>query len=109
MSAHKRKRTPLPDTDGLSSDSEKPFDSDIDISSALTGRKQKRSHVQQTVEDDDDDLQELIRDTISKRDVKGGTQLLKKTKGKAKMTTGEIGGGSFQNMGALDVHSFTTL
>lgn len=75
-----------------------PSDSDIDISAALIGNKDKGVHPE-GVEDDDEELQELIRDSIAKRNVKGGTDMLKKTKGKARMAKGEVGGGSFQSMG----------
>ena len=51
-------------------------------------------------DDNEEDLEEIIRESISKRDMKGGTEMLKKTKGKAKIAKGEIGGGSFQSMGA---------
>lgn len=70
---------------------------EIDISTALTGKRPKISRVRD--EDDDDDLKDFIRDSITKRDVKEGTELLKKTKGKTKIVKGEVGGGSFQSMG----------
>ncbi|KAI0256032.1 DEAD-domain-containing protein [Lactifluus subvellereus] len=41
----------------------------------------------------------MIRNSISRRNVKDGTELLKNTKGKKKLTKGEVGGGSFQSMG----------
>lgn len=74
---------------------------EVDISSALTG---KRPKVTPRVngnggDDDDDDLQEFIRESIAKRDVKEGTEMIKKTKGKSKIVKGEVGGGSFQSMG----------
>lgn len=109
MTAMKRKR-PLGD------DSE-PYDSgdsdsgdDVDISLALAGNKSKKTkHILEIPEDtdanedsiqDDEDLEDIIKESISKRNVKSGTELLKKTKGKAKITKGEVGGGSFQSMGA---------
>ena len=49
--------------------------------------------------DDDTELEEMIRNSISRRNVKDGTELLKNTKGKKKLSKGELGGGSFQNMG----------
>ncbi|KAI8993093.1 DEAD-domain-containing protein [Trametes punicea] len=78
-----------------------PSEDEIDISSALTGKRPKTSPEVDVREDkdDDDDLQEFIRESIAKRDVKEGTELLKKTKGKAKIAKGEVGGGSFQSMG----------
>ena len=93
---------------------------EVDISSALTGKKPKRdrgvrapksrrkgdkveelgaSSAGEDVEDDDDGLQEIIQQSIAKRNQKSGTELLKKTKGKAKIVKGEVGGGSFQSMG----------
>ena len=78
--------------------------SDVDISSALTGKKRRTearvSHTGAAEDDNEEDLEEIIRESISKRDMKGGTEMLKKTKGKAKIAKGEIGGGSFQSMGA---------
>ena len=59
------------------------------------------------VDDDgenEEDLQEIIRESIAKRNTKDGTELLKKTKGKTKIAKGEVGGGSFQSMGALRCH-----
>jgi hypothetical protein len=65
---------------------------EVDISSALVGKRPRRD----LGEDNDDDLQDMIH-FISKRDIKIGTEFLKKTKGK--LTKGEVGGGSFQSMG----------
>ena len=73
---------------------------EVDISSALTGKRPKITpRLKPQEDDDDDDLQEFIRESITKRDVKEGTELLKKTKGKTKIAKGEVGGGSFQSMG----------
>jgi hypothetical protein len=71
-------------------------DNDIDISSALTGKK---ARVIPAAEDSDDDFQKFLHESISKRDIKNGTEVVKKTKGKGKITKGEVGGGSFQSMG----------
>ncbi len=49
--------------------------------------------------DDDTELEEMIRHSITRRNVKDGTELLKKTKGKKGLTKGQVGGGSFQSMG----------
>jgi ATP-dependent RNA helicase DDX54/DBP10 len=70
----------------------------------LTGQKKRRiSGFEEQIlgesEDDDEDLQEIIRQATAKRDVKEGTQVVKKVKGKTKITKGEVGGGSFQSMG----------
>ncbi|KAF8588660.1 ATP-dependent RNA helicase DBP10 [Ramaria rubella] len=67
-------------------------DGEVDISSTLISRKP------QDVEGDDDD-DDFIRNTMAKHNVKSGTDILKKTKGKNKITKGEVGGGSFQSMG----------
>ncbi|KAI6166133.1 P-loop containing nucleoside triphosphate hydrolase protein [Pisolithus thermaeus] len=94
-----RKRLRSEQDDQESSDSSfsivQAEDDDIDISSALAG-KRIRSELSDGHDcaTDDEELQEFINDSIVKRNVKGGTALLKKTKGK-----GEVGGGSFQNMG----------
>jgi ATP-dependent RNA helicase DDX54/DBP10 len=75
-------------------------DEEIDISLALTYKHPKNTEKQREINvDSDDDLQEMIQASIAKRNVKGGTEVLKKTKGKAKITKGEISGGSFQSMG----------
>ncbi|KAI6033165.1 P-loop containing nucleoside triphosphate hydrolase protein [Pisolithus orientalis] len=71
---------------------------DIDISSALAGKRARRESSDEDHVTDDDELQEFINDSIAKRNVKGGTALLKKTKSKGK-GKGEVGGGSFQSMG----------
>lgn len=58
----------------------------------------------QTEKDEEDSEIEFIQDAITKRNVKEGTEFLKKTskvKGKGK-ARGEIGGGSFQSMGTPD-------
>lgn len=77
-------------------------DSDVDIAAALTGekiRKTKRNGPDSGSEDDFEELEALIKDSVAKRDKKEGTKLLKQTKGKSKITKGEVGGGSFQSMG----------
>ncbi|KAF8161117.1 DEAD-domain-containing protein [Crassisporium funariophilum] len=68
---------------------------DIDISSALVGKKPK---IVQEV-NDDDELNEFIQSSIAKRSIKEGTQVIKNAKGKSKIAKGEVGGGSFQSMG----------
>ncbi|KAJ6499267.1 P-loop containing nucleoside triphosphate hydrolase protein [Mycena sanguinolenta] len=78
------------DTD--SSDSEH-----IDISDALAGKRQRT--LPQPDYDSDAELGDLIRTSIAKRDVKNGTEVVKKVKGKTKLAKGEVGGGSFQSMG----------
>ena len=72
-----------------------------DVFAALTGQKKRRISAleEEMSEDDDEDLQEIIRQATTKRDVKEGTQVIKKAKGKTKITKGEVGGGSFQSMG----------
>lgn len=111
MGPTKRKRTQEEQEDDFDSDSfslEEQSDSEIDISSALVGKKPRIDRPQLNANDDEDGdeaLQELIRDSISKRNAKDGTELLKKTKGKTKIVKGEVGGGSFQSMGASQYYS----
>jgi len=112
MSTSKRRAVPIVDdvdtrTSGSSSTSdEKTSGSDVsfDISSALTQRharlqKGKAPLIAHDDTDDDTELEEMIRNSISRRNVKDGTELLKNTKGKKKLSKGELGGGSFQSMG----------
>lgn len=102
MVSVKRKRTEPVDTDSEAEYSEVSLGSEdeIDISSALTGKRPKVALNSTTLEvEDDEALQEFIRESIAKRDVKEGTELLKKTKGRTKIAKGEVGGGSFQSMG----------
>lgn len=71
-----------------------------DIFAALTGQKKRRtSGPEEQSSEDDEDLQEIIRQATTKRHIREGTEVVKKTKGKTKVTKGEIGGGSFQSMG----------
>jgi ATP-dependent RNA helicase DDX54/DBP10 len=87
--------------DDENSGPEHPFD----ISSALTRRKTSLQKGKAPLVprehdvDDDTELEEMIRNSISRRNAKDGTELLKNTKGKKKLTKGEVGGGSFQSMG----------
>jgi ATP-dependent RNA helicase DDX54/DBP10 len=101
-------KRPRPDPADEEEDSfsEVPSDDDQepDIFAALTGQKKRRisgskAPILEDNEDDDEDLQEIIRQATAKRDVREGTQVVKKTKGKTKITKGEVGGGSFQSMG----------
>ena len=66
-----------------------------DISSALVGKRQRLSPTL----DGHQDISEFIQSSILKRDIKGGTKVIKNAKGKAKLAKGEVGGGSFQSMG----------
>ncbi|KIY50342.1 DEAD-domain-containing protein [Fistulina hepatica ATCC 64428] len=88
----------------VSSYQEDASDDEVDIFSALTGQKRARIDSRSSAHDsspelDDDELSKLIKESISKRDVKQGTEVIKKTKGKVKIAKGEVGGGSFQSMG----------
>ncbi|KAH9485411.1 ATP-dependent RNA helicase DBP10 [Psilocybe cubensis] len=67
---------------------------DVDISSALTGKRPKL-----TDNTDDDDLSSFLQASIAKRSMKEGTAVMKKSKGKSNLAKGEVGGGSFQSMG----------
>ncbi|KAG2129812.1 P-loop containing nucleoside triphosphate hydrolase protein [Suillus bovinus] len=71
---------------------------DVDISSALTGKRPRKDGLIESHPDNDDDIEEFIHDSISKRNIKGGTEMLKKIKSKGK-SKGDTGGGSFQSMG----------
>ncbi|KAG8213957.1 P-loop containing nucleoside triphosphate hydrolase protein [Butyriboletus roseoflavus] len=70
-------------------------DQDIDIASALTSNRAGQIPLDEETEDE---LDEFIHDAIVKRNVKGGTHLLKKIKKKGN-GKGDVGGGSFQSMG----------
>lgn len=135
MAIHKRKRAPAQEEEEPSSDfSVVPQDDSdfsgsedsVDISTALAGNKKRKTSTKQKPRagasaiagdggDDDDVLQDIIRDSMAKRDVKEGTEVMKKTKGKNKLVKGEIGGGSFQSMGACQmficrsIHAFRVL
>ena len=79
-------------------------DHSFDISSALTqpratSQKDRRGRKVNDGTDDDTDLEEMIKNSIARRNVKDGTELLKNTKGKKNLAKGELGGGSFQSMG----------
>lgn len=107
MVSQKRKRTASSDDDSDGSGYSivrAASDEEIDIFSALAGKKPRNTGKEKksdfNTDDSDDDLQQMIQESIAKRNVKSGTEVLKRTKGKAKMTKGEVGGGSFQSMGA---------
>jgi ATP-dependent RNA helicase DDX54/DBP10 len=74
-------------------------DNEIDISSALTSKRARITAVADEHDSDDDDLRNFLQESISRRDIKAGTEIVKKTKGKGKVAKGEVGGGSFQSMG----------
>ena len=94
---------PTDEKEGSFSKDPSDDDQEPDIFAVLTGQKKRRisGFEEQALgeSEDDDDLQEIIRQAITKRDVKEGTQVVKKIKGKAKIAKGEVGGGSFQSMG----------
>ena len=78
---------------------------EIDISSALTGDQARKkpnggNNLKESEDDDYEELEAIIRNSVVKRDIKEGTKVLKKAKGKTKLSKGEVGGGSFQSMGA---------
>jgi ATP-dependent RNA helicase DDX54/DBP10 len=100
MTLQKRKRSVEDEEDSDFSVVQADDDIDIDISSALTGKPARKGPLTgpNTDDDDDDELQEFIHDSIAKRNVKGGTEMLKKIKNKGK-GKGDVGGGSFQSMG----------
>jgi ATP-dependent RNA helicase DDX54/DBP10 len=99
----KRIRHEASDTDDTSTDTSKEYHISgdaIDISSALTGKKRKLSQRTEELEDDDDkDFSRFVQQSIAKRNMKTGTQVVKSIKGNKKVVKGEVGGGSFQSMG----------
>jgi len=112
--SRKRRAAPIADVldTGLSRSSSSTSDEgtsgsdhSLDISSALIKRKPSLQKGKAPLippddgTDDDTELEEMIRNSISRRNVKDGTELLKNTKGKKKLSKGELGGGSFQYMG----------
>lgn len=99
MPGLKRKRvvSETQDDSEASSVEEVPFSGhDLDISLKLVG-------FQEQVGGGDDE--DFIRQSIAKHNVKSGTELIKKTKGKKKISKGEVGGGSFQSMGMCSAWS----
>ena len=107
MALLKRKRIELDEDEESSSHASLgggSSDDDIDIAGALSGKKERKLKGDDygSGSDDDDDFEELealIKNSVSRRDKREGTKLLKKTKGKSKISKGEVGGGSFQSMG----------
>ncbi|KAH9978704.1 P-loop containing nucleoside triphosphate hydrolase protein [Lactifluus volemus] len=87
------------------SQSDEEASGSFDISSALTQRKpaSRKGKMplapRESETDDDTEFEDMIKNSISRRNTKDGTELLKNTKGKKKITKGEVGGGSFQSMG----------
>ena len=67
-----------------------------DVSDALP-TKQPTHEEQDT--DDDHEFRRFLAERIARRDVKAGTEILKKSTKGGKRTKGEVGGGSFQSMG----------
>ncbi len=76
-------------------------DDALDISTSLTGKRRKRiEQVENLEEDDPEDFSRFLQETIAKRDIKEGTQVVRNMKkGRQNVTKGEVGGGSFQSMG----------
>jgi len=99
MPVAKRKRTPLSEGSDVKSSSSLAArkSEELDISSALVGKRQKVD-IQAA---EDEELTNFIQSSIAKRSIKEGTQVLKNSKGKSKAAKGEIGGGSFQSMGVF--------
>ena len=117
--APSKKRTRAASEDSASDVSDEDFsiasaaasDDEVDISSALTGRTNKKrklgagplAPVDSDIDGDGDDaIEELIRESIAKRNTKEGAEVVKNAKGgkgKNKLAKGEVGGGSFQSMG----------
>lgn len=95
----KRAHSEASDSDNESFSAVASDDEEIDISSALAGKKRPKLTDDRDLGDEDEALHQIIRNATLKRDVKGGTDIVKKAKGKSKLTKGEVGGGSFQSMG----------
>lgn len=85
-------------------------DDPVDISSALTAKKRKLpQHPEDLGEDNDaEDFSRFLKESIAKRDIKEGTQVVRSIKGKQKVVKGELGGGSFQSMGGFFSRFMTT-
>lgn len=77
-------------------ESDAASDNEIDITSVVAG---KRTRNAPDSDESDEELSQFIHESIAKRNVKGGTEVLKKVKGRNKLVKGEVGGGSFQSMG----------
>ncbi|KAK0241592.1 P-loop containing nucleoside triphosphate hydrolase protein [Armillaria nabsnona] len=93
MPSHKRKHQEE-DSDISDGYSEVQLsDDDVDIFVALTTKKPRVDE-----DSDDEGLKQMMLESISKRNMKSGTEILKKAKGK-NLVKGEVGGGSFQSMG----------
>ncbi|KAH9034897.1 P-loop containing nucleoside triphosphate hydrolase protein [Lactarius pseudohatsudake] len=121
-----RRRVDMEVSNSSSGSDEEMSDSDrsdhsFDISSTLTRQKTASKKGKGPLiprdddTDDDTELEEMIRRSITRRNIKDGTELLKNTKGKKRLTKGEVGGGSFQSMGlfpwilrALTLQGFRT-
>lgn len=74
-------------------------DTAIDIFASLTATKRGESKPKSRTDLEEDDDDQAIRDMASKQNKRDGTGIVKKLKGKAKVSKGEVGGGSFQSMG----------
>ncbi|KAG7098581.1 hypothetical protein E1B28_000511 [Marasmius oreades] len=91
----RHEKTQYPYSEGHHSFSNDDY-SEVDISAALTSKKPR---IDQGTEEEDEELATFLQESIVKRNVKDGTETVKKVKGKNKLAKGEIGGGSFQSMG----------
>lgn len=74
---------------------------DVDISSVLAGKRRKTEST--ATENMDEDLGDLIHTSVTQRNVKSGTEVIKQTKSKVNIAKGEVGGGSFQSMGEYHI------
>lgn len=107
MPSSKRKRSaPVEKDESASEIEEVPMlDNDVDISANLLGGRAGPGAKTGSEEEEESDEDDFIKETMSKFNMKSGTEVLKKTKGKNKITKGEVGGGSFQSMGTC-LYSF---
>lgn len=77
---------------------------DLDITDVLTGaNKTSKKQRIDPHEDPEDDLADLLATKISKRNVKDGTKVVKKSNARGNLVHGQVGGGSFQSMGKTEL------
>jgi ATP-dependent RNA helicase DDX54/DBP10 len=92
------KRKAASDSESSGSSSFGGSDDEFDATKILGSKKVKFDEISED-ESGDETLDQLLHDSIAKRNVKSGTEVLKKVKGKKNIVKGEVGGGSFQSMG----------
>jgi ATP-dependent RNA helicase DDX54/DBP10 len=101
----KGQKRPIEDDDSDASIDSAVSEHEPDISIALTSKNVRNRNPDDDLSDEG--LHALIQDAISERNVKSGTEVVKKAKGKEKLVKGEVGGGSFQSMGFVVLQKMT--